>query len=63
MYISVLEADGFARLESFWRGGNQALACNKNRRVTNEFEVAHHLKARMLFFSYEIAGQKAPGRE
>lgn len=36
-------------------GGNQGLVCNKNRRVTNELEVDRRLKARTLFFSYEIA--------
>lgn len=48
MYISVLEANGFGGVKT----KNQALACNKNRRVTNEFD--HRLKARMLFFSYGI---------
>lgn len=42
-----------------WVGGgggvNQGWVCNKNRRVTNEFDVDRRLKARTLFFSYEIA--------
>lgn len=36
-------------------GVNQGWVCNKNRRVTNEFDVDRRLKARTLFFSYEIA--------